>query len=331
MIDFTEDTVPTPALPEKPTNKAKSSQTKKGPSESREETPNDKTTSLSFDQVNDNAEELVELRGEGRYFGVDSSGETINAQQALGPLCANCHKRGHIRAKCKTVVCHKCGVVGDHYETQCPTTMVCAKCGEKGHIAANCTNKQKKRQYCKRCDTFSHSDYQCPSIWRLYLTNSKDVLVLLPATYCYNCGSPNHYGDECTEIRLLRVPNPSGSAFLGLNLPKSLRQKYYDRVRQKAIPRRNHFEGSLRYSDSRDYNSGRDYNSSGQSSFRNKNNNRFNGGHNNVSSNYIGSNKIAKKSHNNNGKKASHVIPIAKKPKGKKLPKATRSGVIKRK
>lgn len=188
---------------------------------------------LLFDQVNANPDELVELRGEGRYFGVTDPelGTTINAQQLLGPLCGNCHRRGHVRAKCKTVVCHKCGVIGDHYELQCPTTMICARCGVKGHRAAECTLKYaKKKQYCLACDLFKHGESECPLIWRSYLTDSKVVPTTLPPLLCYNCGSNTHYGDECTRERLLRVPN-FGLAFSGNNLPRSLRDKYYDSAR----------------------------------------------------------------------------------------------------
>lgn len=191
--------------------------------------------SLAFDEVNDNADELIELRGEGRYFGVtDPSGTTINQGQSLGPLCGNCHRRGHIRAKCKTVVCHKCGVVGDHYETQCPTTMVCSRCGLKGHMAMECTNKMKKRQYCRQCDSMSHLDETCPSIWRSYLTlPGKDDSTVLPVIYCYNCGDDTHFGDECPKMRSSRVPNPSGSAFSGSNLPRHLRDMYFRRLSQQ--------------------------------------------------------------------------------------------------
>lgn len=200
------------------------------------------TMSLSFDQVNDNADELIELRGEGRYFGVTDpeSGTTINAKQSLGPLCANCHKRGHIRAKCKTVVCHKCGVVGEHYETQCPTTMVCSRCGQKGHIAMNCKNKAKKRQYCKHCDTFNHGDENCPSIWRSYITLQppEDVdSTALPTIYCYNCASKEHYGDECSEQRTSKIPNQNGSAFSGTNLPRYLRSFYFRHLQSRGTSR----------------------------------------------------------------------------------------------
>ncbi|KAG7666084.1 uncharacterized protein J8A68_000340 [[Candida] subhashii] len=194
------------------------------------------TTSLSYDQVNDNADELIELRGEGRYFGVT---DPSNPSQALGPICANCHKRGHLRAKCKTVICHKCGIVGDHYETHCPTTLICARCGEKGHIAINCSSKVKKRSYCRNCDTFTHGDENCPSIWRSYLTkretdnDENNECSALPVIYCYNCGDNEHYGDECPKYRTSRIPNV-GSAFSGSNLPRKFRPLYFSRLKSKS-------------------------------------------------------------------------------------------------
>lgn len=284
-VDFMEDTTPTPvSLPVKP---AKVKRGKKDPQPAVQKDPepaasngttlesktanaprpppreSTEVTSLSFDQVNDNADELVELRGEGRYFGVTdpASGDAINAQQSLGPLCGNCHRRGHIRAKCKTVVCHKCGVVGDHYETQCPTTMVCAKCGLKGHIAVDCVNKAKKRTYCRLCDTFLHGDETCPSIWRLYLTlPTASEETVLPVVFCYNCGAEGHYGDECTEYRTLRVPNQGGSAFSGSNLPKHLRELYYETMRNWE---KHSYSKSYNSSGNFSSNYGKSYNGSG--------------------------------------------------------------------
>lgn len=208
--------------------------------------PNE-VTSLSYDQVNDDAGELVELRGEGRYFGVTdpSLGETINAAHALGPLCGNCHQRGHPRHKCKTVVCHKCGVVGEHYEQHCPKTLVCSRCNLKGHTVHLCPQKEWKRQYCKLCDSFNHSDERCPSIWRLYLTRAPVVTATLPTCIaCYNCGSSKHYGDECKEARVSRFPN-HGTAFSGLNLPRELRDEYFTMVLRAArTSRSDNYRGS---------------------------------------------------------------------------------------
>ena len=100
---------------------------------------------MSYDEVTDDLDEIIALRGEGRYFGVtDPDDESGLSRQTLGPLCSNCHKRGHIRAKCKVVICHKCGAIDDHYESQCPTTIICARCGEKGHIVLSCKSKVKR-------------------------------------------------------------------------------------------------------------------------------------------------------------------------------------------
>ncbi|ODV94344.1 hypothetical protein PACTADRAFT_21667, partial [Pachysolen tannophilus NRRL Y-2460] len=178
-------------------------------------------TSFSIDQVNDNPEELVELRGEGRYFG--------NTDTVSGPICSNCHRRGHIRSKCKVVVCHACGMVDDHYETQCPKSMVCANCGKKGHFKVNCTEKFKKT-FCTLCDSKNHSDDRCPSIWRSYITLSNNKMNL-PVIYCYNCGREGHYGDECRQFRSSKTPNIDGSCFSGNNLPKNLRNVYFNTLR----------------------------------------------------------------------------------------------------
>ena len=62
----------------------------RGSRDIKEHTP---TTALSYDEVNDDLDELVALRGEGRYFGVtDPDDESGISRQSLGPLCANCTK-----------------------------------------------------------------------------------------------------------------------------------------------------------------------------------------------------------------------------------------------
>lgn len=229
------------------------------PDTKKQKPDNNGVTSLSYDEVNDNPDELIELRGEGRYFGITDpeNGTTINAQQSLGPLCDNCHKRGHVRSKCKTVICHKCGVVGDHYETQCPTTMICAKCGQRGHMVYACTNKTKKREYCKHCDTFSHSNYTCPSIWRSYITKpqSGNQDTRLPVIYCYNCGDDSHFGDECHRPRSSRIPNINGSAFSGTNLPKHLRNTYNNASYDRSRSGRSDYGSNARYSNGYNFNS----------------------------------------------------------------------------
>lgn len=263
VLPYTEDTSASDVTPH---TASPNSRAAKGPASLAKSTkptrPNpNEVTSLSYDQVNDDAGELVELRGEGRYFGVTdpSLGETINAAHALGPLCGNCHQRGHPRHKCKTVVCHKCGVVGEHYEQHCPKTLVCSRCNLKGHTVHLCPQKEWKRQYCKLCDSFNHSDERCPSIWRLYLTRAPIATAALPTCMaCYNCGSAKHYGDECKESRVSRFPN-HGTAFSGLNLPRELRDEYFTMVQRAARPSR-----SANYRDNQ-------YNKSGSSNNQNRN------------------------------------------------------------
>ena len=178
-----------------------------------------KSIAPTIDEVNDNPDELVEMRGEGRYFGTSDPSASIE--------CAHCHQKGHKKAQCKVVVCRSCGVVGDHYERQCPKTMVCNNCGEKGHAKVDCKLKA-RRIYCQNCGSGGHTMDRCPSIWRSYLTNTMPSRMGLPNNiYCYRCAEKGHYGDECTSSRHARSTAVDGSAFSGHNLPKEVRDIYF--------------------------------------------------------------------------------------------------------
>lgn len=176
----------------------------------------------SFDEVTTDKDHLATLRGEGRYFGVVDP-------DATQPVCSNCHRRGHKRAQCKVVVCHACGKVDDHYESQCPNSMVCSNCGEKGHFRNNCPSK-KYQTYCVECNSRDHATERCPTIWRSYVLKRKDknTKIAYPTNmiFCYNCAAKGHYGDDCPEYRISRTPNINGSAFSGDNLPKELVGQY---------------------------------------------------------------------------------------------------------
>jgi len=165
-------------------------------------------------------------RGEGRYFGASDT--------PSGPLCSNCHQRGHKRANCKTVVCMACGMVDDHYTQHCPKSIVCSNCGEKGHYKNQCTEKQ-RRVYCQTCSSTRHFSDRCTSIWRSYLTIKDEGRKMgLPTNiYCYNCAEKGHYGDECPLERTSRVPNMDGSAFSGHNLPQQLRDSYFSMQKKR--------------------------------------------------------------------------------------------------
>ena len=186
----------------------------------------EKETDISYaptiDEVTTNKDHLATLRGEGRYFGVTEP-------DANEPVCSNCHRRGHRRGQCKVVVCHACGKVDDHYETQCPNSMVCSNCGEKGHFRNTCPSK-KHQTYCVECDSRSHVTERCPSIWRSYVLKprSEKSKMAFPtgAIFCYNCSAKGHYGDDCPKMRISKTPNINGSAFSGENLPKELVGQY---------------------------------------------------------------------------------------------------------
>jgi protein AIR1/2 len=51
--------------------------------------------------------------------------------------------------------------------------------------------------------------------------------------YCYNCAEKGHYGDECTESRLSRTTVTDGSAFSGHNLPRQLRDAYFNMSKKR--------------------------------------------------------------------------------------------------
>ncbi|CAM9019664.1 unnamed protein product, partial [Wickerhamomyces anomalus] len=176
-----------------------------------------KTISLTIDEVNDNADELVELVR-------------------------------HKKANCKTVVCMACGMVDDHYSQHCPKSIVCSNCGEKGHYKNQCTQKQ-RRVYCQTCSSTRHFSDRCTSIWRSYLTTKdSDRKMGLPTNiYCYNCAEKGHYGDECPSERTSRVPNLDGSAFSGHNLPQQLRDKYFSLHKKRR--RDDDYDEDDRYND----------------------------------------------------------------------------------
>ena len=61
--------------------------------------------------------------GNGKAKSGDDDGKSAaedGKKPAKGPMCYNCHVRGHFAADCKTKVCKKCGGRG-HDESKCPS------------------------------------------------------------------------------------------------------------------------------------------------------------------------------------------------------------------
>lgn len=206
----------------------------------KENESSDTVYAPSFDEVTKDKDHLATLRGEGRYFGVVDT-------DVSQPVCSNCHRRGHRRANCKVVVCHACGKVDDHYESQCPNSMVCSNCGEKGHFRNNCPSKR-KQTYCVECDSRDHTTERCPTIWRSYVLKkkSKNAKTAYPSNkiFCYNCAEKGHYGDDCPLMRVSKTPNINGSAFSGDNLPKELVSQYKNIQNSKSGSKKRSYESS---------------------------------------------------------------------------------------
>ncbi|KAK9456317.1 hypothetical protein V1511DRAFT_497163 [Dipodascopsis uninucleata] len=157
--------------------------------------------------------QLVEMRGEGRYFGFpEEEGNRIVR------LCINCHKPGHMHNECKTIVCQTCGEQDDHITRNCPKTRRCSNCNKLGHSAFECKEKR-KTIYCSRCRSSRHSYETCPSIWCCYsmLRNKPKPLDTM---FCYNCGEAGHYGDDCKKPRPMMQPLQENSVFSVVSLPK---------------------------------------------------------------------------------------------------------------
>lgn len=179
----------------------------------------------SIDEVDSNPEDLRNMRGKGRYFGVEDPSDSIGEAE---PKCNNCAQKGHFKRNCPHVICSYCGLMDDHYSQQCPKAIKCANCNGEGHYRSQCPHKW-KRVNCVVCNSNSHSRDRCPSIWRSYFLLDSSSRRNLPVhkIYCYNCGEKGHFGDDCWEYRSSRVPNEDGSAFSGENLPQKLKPEYY--------------------------------------------------------------------------------------------------------
>lgn len=258
----------------------------------------------SIDEVTADNDHLANLRGEGRYFGVVDP-------DANEPVCSNCHRRGHKRAQCKVVVCHACGKVDDHYETQCPNSMVCSNCGEKGHFRNNCPSKR-NYTYCVLCDSRNHISERCPTIWRSYVVKKIDPNSKLayPSSriFCYNCASKGHYGDDCRKPRISKTPNINGSAFSGENLPKSLILQYRNMLNRDSQYHDNQNNLKRKYDEvNKNYN----YAPPPYKKFGRNNGNK-NDSYNNNSNHYSSNNYNSNNNNNNNNSNNSHI------PKGPK-------------
>lgn len=126
-----------------------------------------------------------------------------------------------------------------------------------GHLRKDCEEKQ-VRIHCRLCDSFSHNEDTCLTIWRSYIVSKNAKTHYPDAVYCYNCGQSGHYGDDCFEPRRVQLRFVEDSAFTGRILPREYQNRYFDQVqadkRKHESYKRNKSE---RYGFRRDQESGR--------------------------------------------------------------------------
>ncbi|KAG5361816.1 Protein AIR1 [Yarrowia sp. C11] len=200
--------------------------------------------SVGVDDVDDGEDQLIEMRGDGRYFG---------REEEQGPTCRTCHKRGHISADCKVLRCFTCGALEDHDTADCTMLRKCSNCGESGHLRAECT-ASKRTIFCWRCDSRIHTEDKCHLIWRDYVKDRRGPHGT-NCVFCYHCGGQGHYGDECTDTRNMTLRFKEPSAFSGGNLPRKgrydIQKRYFDDLeREKSRS----YRGGDSYSGGSNYN-----------------------------------------------------------------------------
>ncbi|KAG9127893.1 hypothetical protein FRC07_007968 [Ceratobasidium sp. 392] len=157
--------------------------------------------------------------GVARYFIPDVGATTKK-------LCRTCGEEGHIAKFCKKLICLTCGERDDHDTRNCPMRVVCFNCGGKGHVVSTCP--QPRGQHgCDRCGSFTHIQQRCLEQFKtyIYLSDSERLKILEERAkleslsfgeggegyiarhiWCYNCGGPGHWGDNCQEPRPYSAP-----------------------------------------------------------------------------------------------------------------------------
>ncbi|KAI5923129.1 hypothetical protein F4810DRAFT_701362 [Camillea tinctor] len=114
--------------------------------------------------------------------------------------CLSCSAIGHRAHECPQKTCRFCNSTG-HNAFGCPTRQRCTKCRQLGHGLDTCLEKlalaPDEMDSCAFCGA-GHADDDCSEIWRSYnpLEGTIKKVKSIPS-FCYNCGSHNHYGPEC--------------------------------------------------------------------------------------------------------------------------------------
>ncbi|GAA5991331.1 hypothetical protein JCM11641_004801 [Rhodosporidiobolus odoratus] len=134
----------------------------------------------------------------------------------LTKTCVLCGEHGHTSRDCTHQQCFICGSIDEHEARSCPVALVCSACGSRGHFARDCDIPSSSRQSygtrCSICQSNSHMNVNCPTIWRIYDTSGPKPPKRKPVLACANCGSTkDHFVDDCLLPRghPMRYVDPS--------------------------------------------------------------------------------------------------------------------------
>ncbi len=136
-----------------------------------------------------------------RYFYITHDPHDLDLR-SIPIRCLVCVRAGHMAQDCEALTCADCGSYNDHFVPFCPQKMRCFRCRSQGHDAANCPSKLKLTAsdiVCDLCQNRGHTEYECELLWRTSgpptpLDKSDRRWKYI---YCYECGRPQHLGNDC--------------------------------------------------------------------------------------------------------------------------------------